>query len=117
MAGISGMPARRFLPANGVAALIWALLVGLGAYVVVFCAWFAILYNIFLAGTLAHWGTVAVDPSVIPLYSRLYIPGYGFAVAGDTGGAIVGNRIDLFFPSYSDAIRFGRRTVTVYVLE
>ena len=63
-----------------------------------------------------HHGVVAVDPRVIPLGSRLFIPGYGHAVAGDTGGAIVGRRIDLAFNSYDDAIRFGRRPVTVYVL-
>lgn len=67
-------------------------------------------------GMLVHRGVVAVDPRVIPLGSRLYIPGYGSAIAGDTGGAIIGRRIDLAFNSYGDAIRFGRRPVTVYVL-
>jgi 3D (Asp-Asp-Asp) domain-containing protein/sulfur carrier protein ThiS len=62
-------------------------------------------------------GIVAVDPRVIPLGSRLYIPGYGFALAGDTGGAIRGDRVDLGFASYADAIRFGRREVTVYTLK
>lgn len=61
-------------------------------------------------------GIVAVDPRVIPLGSHLYIPGYGLALAGDTGGDIVGNRVDLGFASYLDAIRFGRREVTVYEL-
>lgn len=65
-------------------------------------------------GRPAGHGIVAVDPSVIPLGTRLFIPGYGFAIAGDTGGAIRGNRIDLGFNSYSDAMRFGRREVTVY---
>ncbi len=65
---------------------------------------------------LVHHGVVAVDPRVIPLGSHLYIPGYGRAVAGDTGGAIIGHRIDLAFNSYGDAIRFGRRPVKVYVL-
>ena len=74
-------------------------------------------YGVTATGMRATYGVVAVDPRVIPLYSRLYIPGYGFAVAADTGAAIVGNRVDLFFPSYSDALHFGRRTVTVYVLE
>ncbi len=68
-------------------------------------------------GRPAGHGIVAVDPSVIPLGTRLYIPGYGFAIAGDTGGAIVGNRIDLGFNSYSDAMRFGRREVIVYRLK
>lgn len=62
-------------------------------------------------------GIVAVDPRVIPLGSHLYIPGYGFALAGDTGGDIVGDRVDLGFASYSAAIRFGRREVTVYTLK
>ena len=61
-------------------------------------------------------GIVAVDPRVIPLGSHLYIPGYGRATAGDTGGAIQGNRIDLGFNSSTDALQFGRRSVTVYVL-
>jgi resuscitation-promoting factor RpfB len=67
-------------------------------------------------GRHAGHGIVAVDPSVIPLGSRLYIPGYGHAVAGDTGGAIHGNRVDLGFDSNTDAMQFGRRPVTVYVL-
>jgi 3D (Asp-Asp-Asp) domain-containing protein len=64
----------------------------------------------------AGHGIVAVDPRVIPLGSHLYIPGYGHAIAGDTGGAIQGNRVDLGFNSNADAMQFGRRSVTVYVL-
>ena len=67
-------------------------------------------------GQRAGHGIVAVDPRVIPLGTRLYIPGYGRAVAGDTGGAIVGHRIDLGFNSLGDALLFGRRTVTVYLV-
>lgn len=67
-------------------------------------------------GRPAGHGIVAVDPRVIPLGTHLYIPGYGYAIAGDTGGAILGHRIDLGFDSYADAIRFGRREVTVYRL-
>jgi 3D (Asp-Asp-Asp) domain-containing protein len=67
-------------------------------------------------GYRAGHGIVAVDPRVIPLGTRLYIPGYGFAIAGDTGGAIRGNRIDLGFDSLSDALQFGRRPVKVYTL-
>lgn len=67
-------------------------------------------------GQPAGQGIVAVDPSVIPLGSHLYIPGYGHALAGDTGGAIRGNRIDLGMNSTSDAFQFGTRNVTVYVL-
>ncbi len=67
-------------------------------------------------GYRAGHGIVAVDPRVIPLGTRLYIPGYGFAIAGDTGGAIHGYRIDLGFNSISDALDFGRRPVKVYTL-
>jgi len=67
-------------------------------------------------GRRAGKGIVAVDPRVIPLGTRLYIPGYGIAVAGDTGGDIVGNRIDLGFDSWRDAMLFGRRDVKVYRL-
>jgi len=67
-------------------------------------------------GYRAGRGIVAVDPRVIPLGTKLFIPGYGFAIAGDTGGAIIGNRIDLGFNSYSDAIQFGRRPIKVYTL-
>ena len=69
------------------------------------------------SGYRAGHGIVAVDPGVIPLGSRLYIPGYGFAIAGDTGGAIVGHRIDLGFNSIADAMQFGRRAVKVYTLK
>ncbi len=68
-------------------------------------------------GRRAGYGIVAVDPHVIPLGTRLYIKGYGLAVAGDTGGAIVGDRIDLGFDSLRDAMLFGRRPVTVYRLK
>lgn len=60
--------------------------------------------------------TVAVDPSVIPLGSKLYIPGYGYAIASDTGGAIKGNRIDLFMNSEAECNQFGRRQITVYIV-
>jgi 3D (Asp-Asp-Asp) domain-containing protein len=66
-------------------------------------------------GRPAGHGIVAVDPHYIPLGTHLYIPGYGHALAGDTGGAIVGNRIDLGFESNRDARRFGRRPIVVYV--
>jgi len=60
---------------------------------------------------------VAVDPSVIPLGSRVWVSGYGEAIAGDTGGAIKGNRIDLHFPTKDAAYAFGNGTVTVKVLK
>ena len=62
-------------------------------------------------------GIVAVDPKVIPLRTRLYIDGYGYATAMDTGGAIKGNRIDLFFETRKEALKWGRRTVQVFILE
>jgi 3D (Asp-Asp-Asp) domain-containing protein len=60
-------------------------------------------------------GVVAVDPSVIPLGTRLSVPGYGDAVAADTGGAIVGNTIDVWFPTAAEAAAWGRRSITVTI--
>ncbi len=60
-------------------------------------------------------GIVAVDPSVIPLGTRLSVPGYGDAVAADTGSAIRGAVIDLWFPTVAEAHAWGRRTVTITV--
>ena len=68
-------------------------------------------------GIPAARGVVAVDPRVIPLGSRVYIPGYGIAIAADTGGAIRGERIDLCMETYSECMNFGRRDVQVYVLD
>ncbi len=68
------------------------------------------------SGMMAERGVVAVDPDVIPLGTRLYIPGYGEAIAADTGGAIIGNMIDLCMEDYGEAMEFGRRDITVYVL-
>lgn len=59
---------------------------------------------------------ISVDPSVIPLGTKVYIEGYGEAVAGDTGGAIKGDRIDIYMPSESQAIQFGAKEVTVKIL-
>lgn len=74
-------------------------------------------------GTLCRVGAIAVDPKVIPLGSRLYITSadgtswiYGTAVAEDTGGAIKGNRIDLYFNTQAECERFGVRSAKVYVL-
>ena len=66
-------------------------------------------------GVMAERGIVAVDPNVIPLGSRVFIPGYGLAVAADTGGMIIGNRIDLVMDTYEEAMNFGRRDVEVYI--
>ena len=61
------------------------------------------------------WGVIAVDPAVIPLGSRLTVPGYGEAVAADTGSAVQGAIIDLWFPTTAQALQWGRRTVTVTI--
>lgn len=74
-------------------------------------------YGITASGMKAGPGVVAVDPRVIPLGTRLYIEGYGNAIAGDTGGAIKGNKIDLFFHTASEVRRFGRRNVKVTILK
>ncbi|AMX00665.1 hypothetical protein ATY39_15330 [Rummeliibacillus stabekisii] len=58
---------------------------------------------------------IAVDPKVIPLRSMVYVNGYGLAVAGDTGGAIKGRKIDVFMPSKKKAYSWGRRTVKVTI--
>jgi 3D (Asp-Asp-Asp) domain-containing protein/septal ring factor EnvC (AmiA/AmiB activator) len=64
-------------------------------------------------GTPAGWGVVAVDPSVIPLGTSMTIPGYGSGVAADTGSAVRGATIDLWFPTVAQARAWGRRTVTI----
>nr|WP_289038945.1 LysM peptidoglycan-binding and 3D domain-containing protein [uncultured Allobacillus sp.] len=60
---------------------------------------------------------IAVDPNVIPLGSRVHVEGYGEAIAGDTGGAINGNIIDLHVPTKAEAYQWGRRTVEVTILD
>ncbi|HHT7219565.1 SH3 domain-containing protein [Bacillus cereus] len=59
---------------------------------------------------------IAVDPSVIPLGSKVWVEGYGVAIAGDTGGAIKGNKIDVLMPDKGTSSSWGRKTVTVKVL-
>lgn len=79
-------------------------------------------YGITASGMKARKGVVAVDPKVIPLGTKLYIesldgtPDYGYAVAGDTGGAIKGNRIDLFYNDVNFVNKYGIKKVKVYVL-
>ncbi|MBT2671132.1 DUF348 domain-containing protein [Streptomyces sp. ISL-14] len=60
---------------------------------------------------------IAVDPNVIPLGSKVYVDGYGYAMAADKGGAIKGNRIDVFFSSKNDAYRWGVKRVKIRVLD
>jgi 3D (Asp-Asp-Asp) domain-containing protein len=64
-------------------------------------------------GLATGWGVVAVDPSVIPLGTRMSIPGYGAGVAADVGSAVSGAMIDLWFPTDGQARAWGRRTVTI----
>jgi 3D (Asp-Asp-Asp) domain-containing protein len=64
-------------------------------------------------GIPAGWGVAAVDPTVIPLGTRMDVPGYGEAIAADTGGAISGGRIDLWFPSCARAGGWGTRSVRI----
>lgn len=73
-------------------------------------------YGVTASGQRAKVGVVAVDTNIIPFGTKLYIEGYGVAVAGDTGGAIKGNKVDVFLNDYNDAVKYGVRYVDVYVL-
>ena len=68
-------------------------------------------------GLRARKGIVAVDPRIIPLGTKLYIPGYGEALAADTGGWIKGNRVDLCFETLEDCFRYGKRKIKIYLVE
>lgn len=80
-------------------------------------------YGITATGTRAKVGTIAVDPRVIPLGTKVYVEGlfgaenYGYATAEDTGGAIKGNIIDLYFNTHRETINWGRQQVNVYILK
>lgn len=80
-------------------------------------------YGITASGTYAKVGTVAVDPKVIPLGTKLFIAStdgevvYGYCTAEDTGGAIKGNKVDLFYNTTAECLQFGRREVKVYILQ
>ena len=74
-------------------------------------------YGITRSGLKVRPGIVAVDPNVIPLGTHLYVEGYGDALAADTGGAIKGNKIDLYFESPQDVAKYGRKNVKVYILD
>lgn len=79
-------------------------------------------YGITASGMKAGPGVIAVDPSVIPLGTKLYVEApdgswsYGYCVAGDTGSGVYGNRVDLFFNTRQEVRNFGRRTANVYIL-
>lgn len=68
-------------------------------------------------GVPAKKGVIAVDPRVIPLGTRVYVDGYGFALAADTGSAIKGDRIDVCFDTHQEALNWGIRRLKVYILE
>lgn len=67
-------------------------------------------------GTRARTGTVAADPKVLPFGTRLRIPGYGEGVVEDTGGAVTGRHVDVWFPTHEAARRWGSRKLPVEVL-
>lgn len=81
------------------------------------------LFGITATGIKAKKGVIAVDPKVIPLYTRVYVeilgstPDYGYAVAADVGGAIKGNKIDLYYDGQEYVDRFGVKKAKVYILE
>lgn len=68
-------------------------------------------------GVGVRYGIIAVDPRVIPLGTRLYVPGYGEGIAADTGGAVKGNRIDVWLPSQARAEEWGAKTITITILD
>ncbi len=59
---------------------------------------------------------IAVDPSIIPLGTKVYVEGYGYAIAADTGSAIKGYKIDIFIPTQAEAYRWGVRKVKIRIL-
>jgi len=74
------------------------------------------LFGVTASGMMAQVGVVAVDTNVIPFHTQLYIEGYGFAVAGDRGGAIRGYKVDLYFNTREETIQFGRQNLRVWIL-
>ena len=68
-------------------------------------------------GAKAQRGVIAVDPKVIPLGTKVYVDGYGMAVAADTGGSIKGNKIDVCMDTVAECRQWGRKTVTLYILQ
>ena len=68
-------------------------------------------------GTKAKKGVIAADISIYPYGTKMYIPGYGWGVVHDTGSAIKGNHIDIFFPSHKEAMKWGRKKLWVTVIK
>jgi 3D (Asp-Asp-Asp) domain-containing protein len=90
-----------------------SIMIATSAYVVGHCG---SSYSRTCTGLPASYGAVAVDPRVIPLGTKMYIEGYGYAFACDTGGAIKGNRVDLAMDSLAAAFRHGRRKQRAWIL-
>jgi 3D (Asp-Asp-Asp) domain-containing protein len=68
-------------------------------------------------GTKAKYGTIAADTKLYPFGTKMYVPGYGWGEVHDIGSAIKGNHIDVFFPSRSDALEWGRKYLDVIILK
>lgn len=68
-------------------------------------------------GKRAGYGIIAVDPKVIPLGTKMFVPGYGFGIAADVGGAIKGSRVDLGFNSRSGSMQWGKKWVTITLID
>ena len=75
------------------------------------------LSNYTALGTICRRGVIATDPGIIPLGTKVFIPGYGYAVAEDVGGAIVGHKIDVAFDTVAECYEFGRQFIDIYVIE
>lgn len=74
-------------------------------------------YGITASGENARPGVVAVDPDIIPLGTKIWVEGYGEAVAADTGGMIKGRKIDVYFPTHQEAVEWGRKRVTIKIFQ
>ncbi|MBQ7453985.1 MAG: peptidoglycan-binding protein [Selenomonadaceae bacterium] len=68
-------------------------------------------------GEICRKGVIAVDPKIIPLGTKVFIPGYGYAVAADTGGAIRGHKIDVAFDTVAECYKFGRKHIDIYIID
>lgn len=73
--------------------------------------------NMTANGNILRKGYIAVDPTVIPLGTEVFVEGYGFAVADDTGGDIIGNRIDVAMDTHEEALNYGRQETILYILK
>lgn len=67
------------------------------------------------SGTTARHGTIAADTRLLPFKTVIYVPGYGYGRVEDRGGAIKGAKLDLWFPSHQQALKWGRRRMKVKV--